>query len=249
MRASLISPYPGRAGLAGPRARSRMGPVKVLLVEDNKRMARYLRQALADEGYAVETLHDGDEGLARAKEGDFDVIVLDLMLPGRSGLEIVSELRRSRQTPVLMISARGETESRVEGLDRGADDYLPKPFSLEEFLARIRAMRRRATAQTPTQLACGDLALDLVTHKVTRKGQKIVLTNREFALLEHLVRHQGKTLSKTSIAEQVWGYRFDWESNIIEVFINQLRNKIDRDFEPKLIHTVRGVGYKISAHD
>lgn len=243
MNPGLNPAYPeGRAG-AGP-ARGHNGQVRVLLVEDNRKMATYLVRALREEGHEVETAHDGDRGLELARKETFDAIVLDVLLPARNGLEILAEIRRTRRTPVLVISALGETEDRIKGLDVGADDYLAKPFAVEEFTARVRALGRRA-APTATTLTCGDLTVDLLRHKASRAGRDIDLTAKEFALLEYLMRNQGRVLPRTSIAEEVWGYRFDWESNIIEVFINQLRRKIDRDSGRKLIHTVRGVGYRM----
>jgi len=223
--------------------------VHILLVEDNKRMATYLGRALSEEGHAVETAHEGDRGLELAQGGVFDAIVLDLMLPGRSGLEILQELRRRKSTPVLIISARAETGDRVKGLDEGGDDYLPKPFAIEEFKARVRALLRRHANQPVTLLSCADLKMDLLARKVTRAGKPVTLTAKEFAVLEYLLRNQGRVMPRTSMAEHVWGYTFDWGSNIIEVFINQLRRSIDRDFEPKLIHTVRGVGYVLKTDD
>ena len=219
----------------------------VLLVEDNRKMARYLKRALEEEGYAVQTANDGDEGMALALRGSFDALVLDVMLPGRPGLDILTSLRQRRNTPVLLISARAETGDRVLGLNQGADDFLPKPFAIEEFKARVRALLRRNGSPSPTSLSCVDVRMDLLTRKVTRDDKAVELTAREFALLEYMMRNQGRVLAKTLIAEHVSGYSFDWESNIIEVFINQLRNKLDRDFEPKLIHTVRGVGYMLKA--
>jgi len=221
--------------------------VHILLVEDNRRLARYLKRALQEEGYAVEMSHDGDEGLALAMRGSFDAVVLDVMLPSRSGLELMSVLREKKKTPVLLISARGEMGDRVNGLNQGADDFLPKPFAIEEFKARVRALLRRNAASELLSLSCADLRMDLLQRKVYRGDTEVQLTAREFSLLEYLLRNQGRVLGKTLIAEHVWGYSFDWESNIIEVFINQLRNKMDREIEPRLIHTLRGVGYMLKA--
>jgi DNA-binding response OmpR family regulator len=221
--------------------------VHILLVEDNRRLARYLKRALQEEGYAVEMVHDGDEGLAVAMRGSFDAIVLDVMLPSRNGLELMSVLREKKKTPILLISARGEMDDRVNGLNQGADDFLPKPFAIEEFKARVRALLRRNVSSEPLSLTCGDLRMDLLQRKVFRGDAEVQLTAKEFSLLEYLMRNQGRVLGKTLIAEHVWGYSFDWESNIIEVFINQLRNKMDRDLEPRLIHTLRGVGYMLKA--
>ena len=219
----------------------------ILLVEDNGRLARYLKRALEEEGHVVEMCNDGDEGLALALRGSFDAVVLDVMLPSRNGLEVLTLIRQKRKTPVLLISARGETEDRVNGLNLGADDYLPKPFAIEEFKARVRALLRRNGASETLSLKCADLRMDLLQRKVFRGDTEVTLTAREFSLLEYLMRNQGRALAKTLIAEHVWGYSFDWESNIIEVFINQLRNKLDRDVKPRLIHTLRGVGYMLKA--
>ena len=220
----------------------------ILLVEDNRRLARYLKRALQEEGYAIEMSHDGDEGLALAMRGSFDAIVLDVMLPSRNGLELMTVLREKKKTPILLISARGEMDDRVNGLNKGGDDFLPKPFAIEEFKARVRALLRRNASSEPLSLSCADLRMDLLQRKVFRGDTEVQLTAREFSLLEYLLRNQGRVLGKTLIAEHVWGYSFDWESNIIEVFINQLRNKMDRDLEPRLIHTLRGVGYMLKAN-
>lgn len=211
-------------------------------------MAAYLKKALGEEGYAVTVCNDGDEGFDLARRGSFDVLVLDVMLPGRSGLDIVAEIKKAKSVPVLLVSAKSATNDRVDGLDGGADDYLPKPFAIEEFKARVRALMRRNTNQPATSLSCADLHVDLLARKVTRAGKEVNLTAREFALLEYLLRNQGRVMARTSIAEHVWGYSFDWESNILEVFINQLRNKVDRDYKVKLLHTVRGVGYKLNSN-
>ena len=221
--------------------------VHILLVEDNRRLARYLKRALQEEGYAVELSHDGDEGLALAMRGNFDALVLDVMLPGRNGMELMSLVRQKRKTPILLISARGEMTDRVQGLNQGADDFLPKPFAIEEFKARVRALLRRNGSAEQVTLTCADLRMDLLQRKVYRGDVDIPLTAKEFSLLEYLMRNQGRVLGKTLIAEHVWGYSFDWESNIIEVFINQLRNKLDRDVKHRLIQTLRGVGYMLKA--
>lgn len=219
----------------------------ILLVEDNRRLARYLKRALEEEGHAVEVSHDGDDGLSFAMRGSFDALVLDVMLPSRNGLEVMSVLRQKKKAPILLISARGDMDDRVNGLNQGADDFLPKPFAIEEFKARVRALLRRNAPSEPLSLTCADLRMDLLQRKVYRGDAEVQLTAREFSLLEYLLRNQGRVLGKTLIAEHVWGYSFDWESNIIEVFINQLRNKMDRDLEPRLIHTRRGVGYMLKA--
>ncbi len=218
--------------------------MNVLLLEDNRSLAKHLRHALHEEGAHVVHASDGAAGLEEAVRGSYDLVILDLMLPSLDGFEVLHELRQNKKTPVLVISARTGVEDRVRGLDLGADDYLPKPFALAEFKARVRA-RLRAAANDERILSCADLTLDVYTRKVTRAGHDIVLTNREFTLLHLLARNKGVVVARTTIAEQVWGYRFDWQGNVIEVFINQLRSKIDRDHDLKLIRTIRGVGYML----
>ncbi|HOA63225.1 MAG TPA: response regulator transcription factor, partial [Verrucomicrobiota bacterium] len=206
--------------------------------------ASFIRKALQAEGHVVDVLHDGSEALLAAANTPFDVIVLDIMLPGRDGLSVVRQMRERKITvPVLLLSARGEVGERIEGLDAGADDYLPKPFALEEVLARVRALgRRQSEAKTPV-LRIADLTLDSVTRKVKRGGTPIDLAPREYLLLEFLMRSAGRICGRMAIVEKVWDYDFDPGSNLVDVYIMRLREKIDAGFEPKLLHTVRGVGY------
>ena len=216
----------------------------MLVVEDERKTASFIRKALQAEGHVVDVLHDGSEALLAAANTPFDVIVLDIMLPGRDGLSVVRQMRERKITvPVLLLSARGEVGERIEGLDAGADDYLPKPFALEEVLARVRALgRRQSDAKTPV-LRIADLTLDSLTRKVTRGGTEIDLAPREYLLLECLMRSAGRICGRMAIVEKVWDYDFDPGSNLVDVYIMRLREKIDAGFEPKLLHTARGVGY------
>jgi len=219
----------------------------VLLVEDDVRISRVVQRALTEVGHDVDVAHDGEEGLARAEDTPYDLLVLDVMLPERDGFSIARELRRQRQrTPILMLTARDAVADRVRGLDAGADDYLPKPFALEEFLARVRALGRRAADSTDS-LVVGDLKLDPDRHEVQRADQSIDLTAKEFDLLAYLMRNAGRVLSKPQITEHVWGYDSEATSNVVEIYIHYLRDKIDRGFGRPLIRTIRGVGYTIKA--
>jgi two-component system copper resistance phosphate regulon response regulator CusR len=219
----------------------------MLVIEDEPRLRSFVVRGLEEVGHAVDDAASGDEGLRLALVHPYDAIVLDLMLPGKDGLEVLRELRRAgRTTPVLVLSARDEVADRVRGLDAGADDYLPKPFAFDELLARIRALLRRGTARA-SLIAVGDLRIDLVARKVSRAGVPIDLTSKEYALLEFLARHQGEVVTRTMIAEHVWDMNFDSFSNVIDVYIRYLRRKIDDPFERKLIHTRRGVGYVLGS--
>jgi heavy metal response regulator len=221
--------------------------MRVLVVEDEARVRSFVKRGLKEAGFAVDDTESGDEALQLALMHTYDVIVLDVMLPGRSGLDIVAELRRSGcATPVLILTAREGVQDRVRGLDAGADDYLPKPFAFAELLARLRALMRRGTAQASV-IEIGDLRVDLLARKVQRQGVKIELTQKEFALLEYLARHSGQVVTRTMIAEHVWDMNFDSFTNVIDVYIRYLRRKIDDPFDPKLIHTRRGVGYVLAA--
>lgn len=220
--------------------------MRILVVEDQKKIASFIKKALQSEGFAVDVVNTGDEVFARAASQNFDVLVLDIMLPGQDGLSILRNLRRHHiNTPVLLLSARGSAEERVEGLNLGADDYLPKPFVLPELIARIRALGRRASGSRPIMLQVADLTLDTVTHKVSRAGKAIDLAVREYRLLEFLVRSQGRVCGRMAIVENVWDYDFDPGTNLVDVYIMRLREKIDEGHEIKLLHTVRGVGYVI----
>ena len=218
--------------------------MKILVIEDEPKAAEYLRQGLTEGGYAVEVAHDGTDGLHLAATGDHDLLILDVMLPGIDGFAVLSALRTSRQTPVLMLTARGKTDDKVRGFDLGADDYLVKPFQFPELLARVRALLKRGQpAGVEPVMKVGDLELDAVRHRATREGQRIDLTAKEFALLTLLAQKRGEVLSRTQIASLVWDIHFDSDSNVVEVAIRRLRAKVDDPFEDKLIHTVRGVGY------
>ncbi len=218
--------------------------MKILVVEDEKKVASFIKRGLEEEKYEVVTIHDGEEGLATASEKSFDLIILDVMLPKMDGVTIMKELRaRKVLTPVLMLTAKNEVEDIVAGLDSGSDDYLTKPFAFAELLARVRALLRRSEFDRGAEIRFADLRLDPVTHKVWRAEKEIDLTAKEYALLEYLVRNPNQVLTRTMIAEHVWDYTFDSFTNIIDVYVNYLRKKIDREAEKKLIHTVRGVGY------
>ncbi len=220
--------------------------MRILLAEDETKVARHLAQGLSAEGYAVDTAADGDEAIWLAENTSYDIILLDVMMPGKDGFTVVRHLRRKQiLTPVIFITARGEVEDRVRGLDAGGDDYLTKPFSLSELLARVRARLRRQHVQSFNVLRIGDLELDLLSHNANRAGQKIELTRREFAVLEFLMVSAPKPVSKTAIVEHVWDQHFDSETNVVNVYIKHLRRKIDRPGLPPLLHTVRGVGFVI----
>ena len=222
----------------------------ILVVEDEQRLAHLLRRVLLEERHTVDLAYDGNAGLNLALSDTYDVIVLDVMLPGVDGLEICRQLRAERiLTPVLMLTARGAVEDRVMGLNVGADDYLTKPFAMEELLARINALLRRSDRhfEEAPQLTVGDLTLDLVRHEAQRAGRVIELTAKEFALLEYLMRHAGRVLTRTQIVDSVWRYDLEALSNVVDIYIHYLRDKIDQGFARPLIKTVRGVGYKIEA--
>ena len=216
----------------------------ILLVEDEKKVASFIQRGLEAEHYTVEVAHDGEAGLLRVFDGDYDLLILDIMLPKRDGLSVLHEVRRHKLSiPILLLTARDTVADKVAGLDHGADDYLTKPFAFEELLARVRALLRRGAPMPAPVLTLADLHLDLMTHQVTRADKRIDLTAKEFALLEFFLRHPGRVLSRTLIAQHVWGVDFDTFTNVIDVYVNYLRKKIDTDFEPKLLHTVRGAGY------
>jgi DNA-binding response OmpR family regulator len=222
--------------------------MRVLVVEDEKKTASFVRKALQAENFAVDVCHSGDEALDAANATPFDAIVLDIMLPGRDGLSVLRQLRDAKNTtPVLLLSARGEVNERVEGLNAGADDYLPKPFELAELIARVRALTRRAGENKSNILRVGDLMLDTVSHRAQRGDKVIELTAREYRLLEYLMRSAGRLCGRMMILEKVWDYDFDPGTNLVDVYVRRLREKIDADFESKLFHTVRGAGYVLKA--
>jgi two-component system OmpR family response regulator len=221
-------------------------PVRVLVVEDETKMAGLLQRGLREEGYAVDVAGNGREALWLATENPYDAIVLDVMLPDLDGFEVCRKLREAgRWSPVLMLTARDAVHDRVAGLDAGADDYLTKPFSFAEFLARLRALFRRGTPDRPTVLENADLILNPATRRVARDGQPVDLTAREFALLEYLMRHPGEVLSRTRLIEHVWDFAFEGDSNVVDVYIRYLREKVDRPFGRDSIETVRGAGYRL----
>jgi heavy metal response regulator len=218
--------------------------LRILVVEDEQKVASFIQKGLAEEGYAVDVAADGEDGLTMALDGVHDLVVLDIMLPKRDGLSVLREMRNRRiQTPVLFLTARDTVPDRVAGLDAGSDDYLVKPFAFEELLARIRALLRRRGGDRLAVLAAADLTLDPAAREVRRAGKKIELTAKEFALLEYLLRNKGRVLNRSLIAQHVWDYDFDSSTNVIDVYINYLRKKVDAEFSPRLIHTVRGAGY------
>jgi DNA-binding response OmpR family regulator len=221
----------------------------ILIVEDERRLAMLLQRVLTEERHVVDTAFDGLSGLTLAHTKEYDLVVLDIMLPGRNGLDVCRELRdNSNQTSILMLTARGSVEDRVMGLKTGADDYLIKPFAMTEFLARVEALLRRGRMHEGVmQLQIADLILDLIRHEARRDGKLIELTAKEFALLEYLMRHPGQALSRTQIADNVWRYDTDTVSNVVDIYIHYLRDKIDRGFQRQLIKTIRGIGYRIDA--
>ena len=220
--------------------------MRLLLIEDEAKLASYLRQGLSEEGFVVETASNGVDGLHMATQGHYDLIVLDGMLPGIDGLGVLAALRHSRDTPVLMLTARGAVEDRVKGLQSGADDYLTKPFAFSELVARLHVLMRRGKtggASEPTVLRLHDLELDLLKRRATRAGKRLDLSAKEFNLLALFLRRPGEVLSRTEIAAQVWDMNFDSNTNVVEVAIRRLRSKLDEPFEVNLLHTVRGMGY------
>jgi len=220
--------------------------MRILVIEDEKKIADFIKRGLKEEGYAVDTAYDGAEGQFLSKTNDYDLILLDLMLPKIDGLTLCKTLKKEGNiTPIIMLTAKDTLEDKVTGLDSGADDYLTKPFAFEELLARIRAVLRKKEAATATILKAGDLMLDLVTHKVQRAGVEIDLTAKEYALLEYLMRNAGSIVTRTMISEHVWDIDFDTFTNVIDVYINYLRNKIDAGHKNKLIRTIRGRGYTL----
>src|SRR5256885_4854220 len=220
--------------------------MRILIIEDDKEAAAYLMKALREAGHNPDHASDGDSGAEMAADGAYDVLVVDRMLPKRDGLSIVEQLRgRGDQTPVLILSALGQVDDRVTGLRAGGDDYLPKPYSFSELLARTEVLARRRGGREETVYRVADLELDRLSHQVTRGGQEIVLQPREFRLLEYLMKHAGQVVTRTMLLENVWDYHFDPQTNVIDVHISRLRSKIDKGFAQPLLHTVRGAGYAI----
>ena len=224
--------------------------MRILVVEDEAKVASFIRRALEEESYAVDLCADGAQGLAMGEGGGYDLIILDVMLPALSGVEVLTALRRKHiGTPVLILTAQSQVEHKVRGLDAGADDYLTKPFAIEELLARVRVLLRRGSVAAAGILQIDDLTLNPGTREVTRGGQKIELTAKEYALLEYLMRNAGRVLTRPMIAEHVWNQDFDTYTNVIDVYVNYLRAKIDKGHARRLIHTVRGSGYALKAED
>lgn len=223
--------------------------MRLLVIEDDRDTLEFVVQGLTESGHVADRAEEGKEGLFLALEGDYDAIVLDRMLPGLDGLSIVQALRsEGKSTPILILSALGEVDDRVEGLRKGGDDYLVKPFAFSELLARLEALvRRRDGESMETKLAVGDLEMDLLARRVKRAGRTIELQPREFRLLEYLMRHSGQVVTRTMLLEKVWDYHFDPQTNVIDVHVSRLRSKIDKDFDPPLLQTVRGVGYVLRA--
>jgi DNA-binding response OmpR family regulator len=220
--------------------------MRVLLAEDEKKIASFIRKALREVGHAVDEVHRGDEALQLASTTPYDVIILDVMMPGRDGLSVLRVLRERRNsTPVLLLTARGEVSERIEGLNLGADDYMAKPFAMDELVARVNALTRRGTGDRSTLLRVADLTVNLITREVTRAGKKIDLAVREFSLLDYLMRSPGRVLTRTQICEHVWDHHFDTGTNVVDVYVQRLRRKLDDGHDTKLLHTVRGVGYML----
>lgn len=224
--------------------------MRLLLVEDEKKVASHIKKGLIAEGYAVDVVENGQDVYSMVKTYKYDLIILDIMLPVKDGINVLKELRADKlDTPIIFLTAKNSTEEKVRGLDLGADDYLTKPFEFEELCARIRAILRRHESVKTTSLSIADLELNLVTHEVKRAGQKIELTQKEYTLLEYFLYNKGKILTRTMIIEHVWDQDFDSFTNVVDVFINHLRSKIDQPFNKKLIHTVRGFGYVLREED
>jgi two-component system, OmpR family, response regulator len=224
--------------------------VKILVIEDEKKIASFIRKGLEAQGFVVDVSHNGDEGYTLAASHSYDALVLDIMLPGRDGLSILRNLReRKMNVPVILLTARSELNERLQGLNLGADDYLSKPFYIEELIARLQAVVRRASGTSLSLLEVADLTLNLLTREVKRGDREIELTAREFALLEQLMRSPGRVFSRMQICEQVWNYNFDPGSNLVEVYIQRLRKKVDENAPVKLIETIRGVGYRMKGKD
>ena len=225
------------------------GPMKILVIEDDREAADYLQKAFSEVGHTAHVAGDGETGFALADSGDYDVMVVDRMMPRRDGLSVIAALRsRGNTTPVLILSALGEVDDRVTGLRAGGDDYLTKPYAFSELLARVEVLNRRAGAkESETVYRVGDLELDRLSHSVRRAGQEITLQPREFRLLEYLMRHAGQVVTRTMLLENVWDYHFDPQTNVIDVHVSRLRSKIEKGFETPILHTVRGAGYMLKS--
>ena len=219
--------------------------MKILVIEDDEGIRSFVSKGLEEAGFTTDTASDGEDGFALLLTGSYDAAIVDIMLPGMDGLTLIEKIRaKKKQTPIIILSAKRDVDDRILGFQKGGDDYLTKPFSFSELLVRIQALiRRSSTTPETTILTCEDLLLSLVSHKVERAGQKIDLQPKEFALLEYLLRNTGRVLSKTLIMEKIWHYDFDPQTNIVDVLVSRLRSKIDKDFDKKLLHTIRGVGY------
>jgi len=224
--------------------------VRVLVVEDDKQLASFVAKGLRENGLTVDLGYDGEQGFSMASTGIYDVIVLDIMLPERSGFDVIRGLRAEKvETPIICLTARGQLKDKITGLNLGADDYLPKPFEFAELLARVRALARRSADMVPTKLRCRDLELDPATRRVHRDDLEIELTPKEFALLEYLMRRTGRTVTRTSILDNVWDMNYDTLTNVVDVLVNRLRKKVDHSFPEQLIETVRGVGYRMKQEE
>lgn len=218
--------------------------MRILVIEDERKLAGFIKRALREDGHAVDLCHDGEEAAHLALNEDYDAFVLDLQLPNRDGITVLEELRRRKKsTPVIILTARDTLKDRVRGLDAGADDYLTKPFALDELRARIRALLRRGQGGTPTTLQYADVTMELLERVVKRGKREILLTAKEFAVFEYFLRNPKRVLTRTSIAEHVWDYNFEWNSNVVDVFVNSIRRTLEEQGEPRIIHTVRTVGY------
>jgi two-component system OmpR family response regulator len=221
--------------------------MRVLVIEDDRETAQFLQKSLKESGHSADLAGDGETGLVMAKDGGYDILIVDRMLPRLDGLSVVKELRtHGSRTPVLILSALGDVDDRVKGLRAGGDDYLTKPYAYSEFLARIEALARRAVPEEQeTRYAVGDLVLDRLSHRVTRSGEPITLQPREYRLLEYLMKHDGQVVTRTMLLENVWDYHFDPQTNVIDVHVSRLRSKIDKGFDKPLLHTIRGAGYMV----
>jgi heavy metal response regulator len=224
--------------------------MRIIVIEDDEKIAAFIKKGLEEEHYAVDVFHDGEEGAYWASVNEYDLIILDIMLPGKDGIEICDEIRRQKIiSPILMLTAKSTVKDRVKGLDAGADDYLTKPFAFEELFARVRSLLRRNQSYKTKTLKIADLELDPASRTVSRAGERIALTGKEYALLEYLMRNKGRVLTETKIIEHVWDMNYDQESNIVNVYIHHLREKVDKGYNKRLIHTIRSLGYTIKDED